>query len=439
MKKILFTFCFLTFTLINSYSQSYIGHTVDNFAGIHGVIYNPASIASSPFKTDINLFSASGFGGSDYYGINISDVINAEEGFDFDNDAERSPSDSNNFFINTDVVGPSFMFNLTKNSSIGLITRARGFFNINNINGFLYENLEREFDNNEDFTFDSSELSSTVHAWSEIGISYGRILINKRKNMLSGGVTLKYLLGAGGLFTNTPGVIGQYTASTETINSEGFLNFGKTQGFDQNDINYDNLTGGFGLDIGLEYEWHPNRESDSIRFYQDPYKLKIAVSVTDIGSITYDNAELTNFDLNANVNINNYDEIEEFLENNYDSTTQDQSFTFELPTALHVLLDYRLAKNWLISAQADFSLVSNTQVQANRIINNYTLTPRFESRWFSFIVPVSVREYDDFALGAGLRLGPLTIGSSSVLSSLLSDTTKTIDLFAGLKIPIYRK
>lgn len=201
---------------------------------------------------------------------------------------------------------------------------------------------------------------------------------------------------------------------------------------------YENLTTGFGLDIGLVYEWHPKRTDDNSPFYKNPYKLKIAASITDIGSITYDAAEVQNFDLNANVNINNYEDIEEFLENNYSSNTTNESLTFELPTALHVLIDYRLAKKWLISGQADLSLVSNTQVLSNRIINHYTLTPRFESKWLSLLLPVSLREYDDLVYGVGFRLGPLSLGSASVLSNLLTDSSRTTDVFLGLKIPIYR-
>lgn len=429
----------LIFSIHLSSGQSYIGHTVDNYAGIHSVIYNPANIVDSPFKADINLLSASAFGGSDYYAIDLQNAFEAGDGFDFDNDAERFPSDANNFFINTDIVGPSFMLNLSKKSSIGLITRIRGVYNINNINGLLYENLEREFDPDEDFSFNSSNLTSTLHSWAEIGVSYGRILLDKPKNMLSAGVTLKYLMGAGGVFTNTPGLQGQYTASSETIESQGVLNFGITNDFDPDDIKYDDISAGFGFDVGLVYEWHPKRTDNTTAFYQDPYKLKIAASITDIGSITYDAAEVQDFDLNANVNINNYEDIEDFLENNYNSTTTDESLTFELPTALHVLIDYRLAKKWLISAQADLSMVSNTQVLSNRIINHYTLTPRYESKWLSLLLPLSLREYDDFAYGAGIRFGPLSIGSASVLSNLLSDSSKTTDVFIGLKIPIYRK
>lgn len=433
-------FILLLFIVSSMYSQSYIGHTIDNFSGIHGVIYNPANVVSSNLRADINLISASAFTGSDYLGINFDDAANNSD-FDFEDDSQRIATDNNNFFLNTDIVTPSFMFNLSKKSSIGLITRVRGAFNANSINGLLFENLVENFDEDEDFTFDSSNLTLTTHAWAEIGLSYGRILLDRPQHMLSGGFTVKYLLGGGALFVDTPGLQGDFTASSEIIDSQGFLNYGTTQGFDANDVTFDDITPGFGLDVGFVYEWHPQRSDENpTRFYQDPYRLKIGVSVTDIGSITYENAEVKRYDLNARVSTANYDDaVEDFLDNNYQNTTEEQSIEINLPTALHVLIDYRLARKWLISAQADVSLISSSQAQSNRMINTYTLTPRLETKWLTLFVPVGLRQYDEFAMGAGFRFGPLSLGSSSILSSLISDKSRTADIFLGLKIPIYRK
>lgn len=427
------------FFFLNTFAQSYIGHTVDNFAGIHGVIYNPANVVSSNLRADINLLSGSAFVGSDYFGVNFDNATEIGD-FDFEDDAQRFPSEANNFFGNTDVVGPSFMFNLSKKSSIGLVSRGRGFFNANEINGVLFENLIENFDEDEDFSFNSSNLNVTAHSWAEIGLAYGRILIDKPNHMLSGGVTLKYLIGAGALFVDTPGLQGNFDASTEIIDSQGALNYGTTQGFDTDDVNFDNISSGFGLDVGFVYEWHPKRDSDNpVRFYQDPYRLKIGVSVTDIGSITYDNAEVKQYDLNARVSTNTDDDVQDFLDNNYENSTSNQSVEIQLPTTLRLLVDYRLAKKWLISAQADLSLINSSQVQSNRMINTYTLTPRLETKWLTLFVPIGLRQYDEFAMGAGFRFGPLSIGSGSILSSLVSDNSQTADVFLGLKIPIYRK
>ncbi len=144
--------------------------------------------------------------------------------------------------------------------------------------------------------------------------------------------------------------------------------------------------------------------------------------------------------MNATVNTSSFDEdTEDFLDDNYNSTTEVKSSKIALPTALHVLVDYRLAKKWLISAQADLSLVKNDNELANSVVNTITLAPRLETKWFSFYAPFSIRQYDDIAFGGGFRLGPLTVGSGSVFSNLLSDSSKATDVFVGLKIPIYRK
>lgn len=420
-------------------SQNHIGHTVDNYSGIHGVNSNPSNIVGSNLRADINLFSVSVFGGSDYFGINVSDIIGGD-GFEIDEDSERFPSNANNFFFNADVVGPSFMLNINNRSSIGIITRGRAFVNINDISGELFESIEDDLDEEEDFDFNSDNLNSTIHAWSEIGLAYGRILVDKQNHILKAGVTLKYLQGAGALFLNSPGLQGQYTASSEMLATQGTLNYGTTSDFDPNDINFDNLTSGFGLDLGFTYQWHPKRDTDTIPTYRDKYKLKIGLSVTDIGSVNYKDAELTTYDLNNTADTSTFeDDVEDFLDNNYESTTSNQDTKIQLPTALNLLVDYRISNKWLVSAQANISMVKKGNELNNSIINTVTVAPRLETKWFSFYAPLSMRQYGDFAFGGGFRFGPLTVGSGSVFSNLLSDSSKTTDVFVGLKVPLYRK
>lgn len=439
-RLIFFSFIILVFGFTNLKAQSYIGHAVDNYSGIHSVIYNPANIVSSNLRADVNIVSASGLIDNDYLAINISDLIESPDDFDFDKASAESPSNRNNFFFNADVVGPSFMFNLNKKSSIGIISRARGIFSLNDINGKLYQNVVDGFEADTDFDFNSPDLVGTMHVWAEIGLSYGRILMTKPNHLLTGGVTLKYLQGAGSLYINTPGLSGQYTAANETLQSQGSLNYGTTQGFDNNDIDFSNLTAGFGLDVGFTYEYHPKRDNDDIRYFQDPYKFKVGLSVTDIGSINYNNATVTSYDLNDTVSTATWqDDVEEFLENNYENTASGQSVALQLPTVLHLLLDYRLTKKILISAQGNFGLTDSENALSSRMTNTLTLSPRFETKWFSAYIPLSLRQYGGFVFGGGFRLGPLTVGSGSIFSNLISDTSKTADVFVGLKIPLYRK
>ena len=435
-KSLLFLLALCAFNY--SFSQSYIGLNADNYSGIHGVVYNPSNIVGSNFKADVNIASFSALVGSDYFGINFSDIVSGSS-FDFSEDTERFISDNNNFFLNADVLGPSFMFNLNKKSSIGIITRGRAFFNLNNINGELFETIEDEFESDNDIMFDSQNLNGTIHAWAEIGLAYGRILMDKQDHILKGGVTLKYLQGGGALFVSSPGFMGQYDRSSETLTTQGELNYGSSEDFDSDDLDLSNLTSGFGMDLGFTYQWHPDRENDSIPIYRDQYKLKVGLSITDIGSINYKNAELTSYDVNNTVDTSNYEELEEFLDDNYNNTTRFQDTKIQLPTALHLLVDYRIAKKWLVSAQANLSMVKKDKEFTNSIINTITIAPRLETKWFSFYTPLSFRQYGDFAFGGGFRLGPLSVGSGSIFSNLLSDSSKTTDIFLGLKVPIYRK
>lgn len=436
--KISFTTLIFIFSISLISAQSYFGHTVDNYAGVHGIIYNPANIVESNLRADINLISGSVFIDNDYIGIGFNELFNSNE--DIDNSLERFPSSSNNFNINVDVLGPSFMFNLNKKSSIGISSRVRVMSNLNEIDGTLFETIEDGFDDNDDFDFDQQNFTGTAHAWAEIGLTYGRILWSKQNHLLTGAVTLKYLQGAGSAFTNSTNLEGNYVDSTETLTTSGELVYGTSNDFDNDDIDFNNLTAGFGFDIGFVYEWHPDRENDTIRFYQDPYKLKIGVSVTDIGSIKYDEGEITTYDMAATVNTATFeDDVKEFLDNNYNATALNQNVKMQLPTALHILVDYRLAKKWLISAQADLSMVAADEQLNNAISNMVILMPRYESKWLSVFAPMSLRQYGGFTAGAGLRFGPLSVGSGSILSNLLSDSTQSADVFFGLKIPLYRK
>lgn len=441
MKKLNYlVFVFIIFIISNHIeAQNYVGVTVDNYAGIHSLTSNPSNVVDSRFKADINLISISAFGGSDYFGINVNDIIKSDGGFDFETDAKKFPSDANNFFANADILGPSFMFNLSPKSSIAIVSRVRAFFNINNISGELYENISDNFDTGNDFDFNSEDLSGTAHVWAEAGLVYGRILVDKKQNFLKGGITLKYLQGAGGVFINSPNFTGQYDATNETLTTTGELKYGISQDFDNNDIDFKNLTAGFGADIGFTYEYRPNIDRDSVTRKHNKYKLKIGASITDIGSINYKESTVTTYDLNATADASNFDDdTEDFLDNNYTNTEETLAQEIMLPTAFHFLADYRIKNKLYISLQTHLSLIKKNAPNSNSIINSVTLAPRLETKSFSLYSPVSFRQHGDFAWGAGLRFSGLMIGSGSILSNLLSNTTKTTDIYIGLKIPLYQ-
>lgn len=457
MKKIiLLMLC--VFASYSSSSQSFIGYLSDNYSGVNSAIANPANITDSRFKTDINLVGASAFVSNDYYGFNILDAT--KPGYDFDSTANTYPSSSNNFSFNTDVLGPAFMFNINENSSLALFTRARMFFNVNEVNGETVSIIDS--DESDDIFIDEGDFNSLAHAWGEFGLTYARTILNKNQHFLKGGVTVKYLQGAGSTFgkgknvtinydaDGGPIVDGQPTGSLETT---GDITYSRNADFEDDNYSYeipDNATG-FGGDIGFVYEWRPdyadyktsNSNGDTYSHKdKNKYKLKIGLSVTDIGSVNYKDGIQDNYDINnpgfSEDDFDNADDVNTFLNNTFAPTTTKNGFKVSLPTALHVNADWSFTRKLYVNLNTDLSLISKTNTNASKIANVVSLTPRFETKWFSFYLPVSAVQYSGFHVGAGLRAGPLYVGSGSVLTGLISDNSKGADVYAGLKIPIYQ-
>lgn len=423
-------------------AQSYIGHAMDNYAGVHAVIYNPANVFDSPFKSDINLVSASTYLGSDFIGLSFSDLISSGGDLDFERDAERYPLDNNHFFTNIDVLGPSFMLNLGDQQSMAITTRVRGLFNLNNINGNLYERISDGFDIGNDFDFDSNNLNTIAHVFAEIGLTYGREILNTQNQFLKGGVTLKYLMGAGGLFANSPELSGSYNGTTNILTTQGSIAYGNTPGFESDDIQFSDLQGGFGVDLGVVYEYRQRVVDGKVQGKRpQQYKFKMALAITDIGSINYKNSASTTYNANASINALEFEtkDLDEVLEDNYTGNTITGDQKFQLPTALQIMTDYYIGKRWYLGLHTSLSMKKSDSQSTNNLINTATLAPRWESKWISVYSPLGLRQYGDFAWGLGFRLGPLTIGSGSILTNLLSENSKNADVYVGLKIPLYKR
>ncbi len=456
MKKIISSL-FVLFCVSFSWAQSYLGYLTDNYSGVNSVIANPANITDTRFKADINLVGLSAFGNNDYYGVNVFDAI--KDGYDFDMEAKKSPSENNNANINMDVLGPSFMFNLTKNSSLAVFTRARSMVNIYDINGNTIDDLDN--DETDDFNVNEGDFKAFGQAWGELGVTYAHILLNKQQHFLKGGLTIKYLKGGGSAYAYGKNVTIDYDADaidlgdgnlTGRLATTGEVTYGRFAEFDDDNYDYDLPEAmGIGADLGFVYEWRPNYDQYSSSSpngqtaYQNnknKYKLKLGLSLTDFGSINYkegieETFNVTNNNVNED-NIDNAESIAQILHDNYTLTNTKNSYKTKLPTALHINADWSFTNKFYLNLNTDLSLVAKDKENASRISNIVSLTPRFESKWFSFYVPLSIEEYSGFAAGAGLRAGPLYLGSGSVISALAGDDNKSADVYMGVKVPIYQ-
>ncbi len=442
MKKTLFVLCcFLSIQI--TFSQSFIGYETDNFNGIHGALVNPANIADARIQMDVNVMSAGGVLANDYTGLTLSNITDLIDGNLAD--INTLSNAQNSVLANAEILGPSFMLNLNEKHSVGLITKARIANTFNNVDGELLDGLIDGFPT-ADFDFEQNNLDATTHIWGEVGVSYGRVLFyDYDQHYLKGGVTLKYLMGAGIAQGTSNNLAGSFSASSNQVNLTGDFSYLISYDDDQNTSDYfQNLSPGFGMDVGLIYEFRTreSRFADADDHFRalNTYRAKIGVSVLDIGAIKYEDVQLTNYDVNGSVNA---DEAEEdfidALENNFagDSITGD--VTVALPTRLRVNIDYKIIPKVYANVDINQTLIEEDSPYNNNGLNRITFTPRFETRIFSAYLPVTYSALGRTSIGAGFKFGPAFIGSGSIISNVVSDTAQTANMYFGFKVPIKHK
>jgi len=452
-RKLLILFLFASTLTVSA--QSYLGYFQDNYAGVQSVLFNPASIADSRFKTDINLFSISGSVQNDLYGVKLFDVY--KDGYDFDSQSKMTPSNSNSGLVNFDIMGPSFMFNIAPKHTIAVFTRARSVSNLRNINGNLVDQVKEGLDKADNFNFNAGNANGSSNSWGELGISYAAVLYQKDQHFLKGGLTAKYLQGGANGYIKGDNVNVAFVENTVnpqagTLLSQGQITIGASQDWEANeDYDFDINSRGFGFDLGLVYEWRPDYDQYDIRRAKpadnnfrdlNKYKVRFGLSVTDIGSINYKNAKQDVYNVNGAVTqemIDDADNLYDFLNEHYTKVSTSKGLKTNLPTALHPDVDWNIHNKFYLNLNGDINMVSSGKLNGNGVANRVSLAPRYESRWFSFYLPVTWLEYSGTLVGSGLRVGTFFVGSGSILSNLVSKESKAADFYLGLKIPVYEK
>jgi len=206
---------------------------------------------------------------------------------------------------------------------------------------------------------------------------------------------------------------------------------------------------GLGIDIGIVYEYRPkpraNISRDNVKEQQvirhiTTYKYKLGASILDLGYINYKDQRVKNYNGTTFIrqdilNIGSFNNLEE----TFSPTTSNQDFIVSLPTRLRAEFDLRLNKKFFLNTATHLSLIGKKASKSNRYANQITVSPRYESKWFTAFLPITATQYGGMQVGLGGRLGPVFIGTSGFFSRTFDRKTRAFDLYAGLKIPIYHK
>jgi hypothetical protein len=450
---------FLTSDPILAQSFSFPGLRTGNYAGVHSVFFNPALAADSKYIFDLNLFGVNTGIGNNKASFSLNTVgttFNSNNTLNslFSGDGRLSGQ------FQADITGPSLLIRLPKKSGIAFTSRLRSQFSFTDLDGKLVKSILEDVNNEITFPYSitsNQNIRINTNACGEYGVSYGRVLKEDEENLFKVGVTVKYLTGAGNTYIQIDQLSGILTQDPTNPNSSVYLApgssgviglgiSGNTGSLAIGDL-INSSSNGFGADIGFVYELKSSNNP------KHPYKFRASAAILDIGSIKYDrdlNKSGTfqmlvtthpGFDLQTlqGVTLNNYKQV---LSSNPNfipsSSNSNPNIKVSLPTSLQVYSDLHLNGNLYVSAGSQISLSKRSEPENTFVYSGFTITPRYEGKAIGLYLPVNYNTLTDLNMGATLRLGPLFIGSGSILSAVFSKS-KQADVHVGLHIGILKR
>jgi len=431
--------------------QSFVGYGYDNYSGVNSILLNPGNLAGSKYKVNVNLISLSGLAGNNAYELDKKNLFTLKfshlsEG----NGYYKATNTSYKYvYLNTDILGPSAMFNIDRKDAIGITTRVRSIGNLFNLSDPLFRLMGNPDASYYNTNIINRSLQFKTMSFAEVGLSYGRILKQTDKYRLKAGITGKYISGIayGSISTGQMNLnidptnkVTNFTGDVDVRYSANMDNLGN--GASIQDALTKHNGNGWGVDLGLVYEWKPT---------EDPYKLRLGLSLTDLGSVNFTNSpngQSYMVTLNGH-NTSELNKADSESVNQYFTRLQDSGLVVakgasakikaKLPTALHLNADYHVYKRLFINADILFNTVANTNQVTPNYITTATITPRLEKKWFSIYSPVSYNAQGQLNWGAGVRVGPLFVGSGSVMSNLIKSRIQHADVHVGLTVPIFQR
>lgn len=455
----------LLLTLSSAKGQDYNTYGLGNYAGVAGLISNPASVTSAARADFCGVGLDIAFNNS-WLGIKRSAIGFPKLPLSW---RTLTPGIENNLFKNFTVKGykapyamvleqrlllPSFMWQISKKQTIGLICSYRQFVNVSGVSAQLARIFESEFSflllQNNPFLI--KNLNAIKMSWLEYGFNYSQSFQVNSKSNLRAGLTFKLVQGLESIYFTGRRLEFLFSTIDTTSYIAGDFSYARSQGAGKSL----DLSGRFGpqlphaaaiqpaLDFGLAYELKTQHS------YKDrmDYLLRFGLSVLDLGRIRfvkkrdyYDlDSKLTQSDVIRYAGAGSAKAVDSLIQADYPANTGSQQFTVLLPAAINLVADYHVRDFCFVNLSAHLGNLQKTHEL--RVYNSgaVTLSPRFEKNWYGAALPltfnaISIRRNQFIMQGLSLRAGPLTIGTTD-LTTLFRKDLPNIQFFAICKYSV---
>ena len=82
---------------------------------------------------------------------------------------------------------------------------------------------------------------------------------------------------------------------------------------------------------------------------------------------------------------------------------------------------------------------SNSSVFRPGYVGYLNVTPRIDLKFFKFGIPITMMRYRSLNMGAVMYLGPLFLGSNTLISAVAGQNISNIDVYSGLAFKITKR
>jgi Family of unknown function (DUF5723) len=444
------------------HAQYDFGVSNSNYSGLLGARINPAVTAGSSLQWELNGLSV----GVLYDNTFVYTPKGAVPAFGFksilqgivDNEhfathyIPGDPDKRYQFTLSTEVLGPSFRLSLGDGQSIGLTIAARGYANIRNIPGSTAENAWAYLGESDLWNRSLSDNSTRLNGmgWLQYGLNYSAILFDDGNNQWKAGIGLNYLQGLFAAYVKNTHLNYTVGDTTQIAFANSSVDYGLTDYDTYRKIgNYGDLNHGhgFGVDLGAVFVHAKDTR------IPEAYDYRLGVSIMDIGGIDF-NRNAAAFHLQTGNGVfNNWHQqalmsnavIDKtlsavFYQGDSSKSLVSNHFTMALPTAISIQGDYRISDHYYVNATIVKGLGHGDR-QGVIQPDLYSITPRYESRWWDVSVPLSLLYYGQWRARVGLavRAGYLFFGGDAPAGLLSLSNMQGVDFYAGVRFFVFKK
>jgi len=449
MRKSIITLLLLVCCIINSQAQDMLGTWGSNYGGVNSAIQNPAFIANSKLYFDINLVGANfGYYHNDFYleetNSTMYDFLHQKK-YSFPKQDAKTNYLINNVpelekaFISSRQMGPGFMLNIGRNA-FAVSFSAREAMSVSGLPDPIANLIKHGIADSSIIKHGPFSITKPIKVagmvWDETAFTYARVLKSDTKDVMTLGVTVKYLTSMGGAYLYIKNVDFDMNSKNmlSITNANASLGLSLPIGYNQtkNDFGYNSsykFGKGFGTDLGFTIQH--NTEIHYVQRFSrlceqefQQYDYRLAVSLIDLGYITFKNNAISGtltskkqIDYNINKGYYTIQGIVDTINNYFnlaDSSLTRKKFTIYTPTALSFQYDKRITDNIYVTAAAIIGIpISKSAIQRP---SQLAIIPRYESDIFEISMPLSFYDYTKPRLGLSARIFFLTVGTDRLLS-----------------------